>query len=102
MWPRGVVPTPSAEVLRARVRPLLDGARPSAAAGWVARLDRDGGEEVSGGAGRRPGRAGFGPLGRKPELGKDPADHPGIFNGRDQAHAPPTGLGYSTLFSIVL
>jgi hypothetical protein len=37
-----------------------------------------------------PGGRGIGPLGRESELGKDPADHPGILNGRDQAHAPPT------------
>jgi hypothetical protein len=38
----------------------------------------------------RPGGGGIGPLGREPELGEDPADHPGILNGRDQAHVPPT------------
>jgi len=89
MWPRGVVPTPSAEVRRAGVRPLLDGARPSAGAG-LSRVGRDVGEEVSGGARRGPGGGGIGTLGREPEMGEDPADHPGILNGCDQAHPPPT------------
>jgi len=89
MWPRGVVPTPSAEVRRAGVRPLLDGARPSAGAG-LSRVGRDVGEEVSGGARRGREGGGIGPLGREPEMGEDPADHPGILNGHDQAHAPPT------------
>ena len=43
---------------------------------------------VAPGGGREGG--GIGPLGREPELGEDPADHPGIRNGREQAHAPPT------------
>jgi hypothetical protein len=66
--------------------------RRSAAKRWgrVARVGRDVGEEVSGGARRGPGGGGIGPLGREPELGKDPADRPGILNGREQAHAPPT------------
>jgi len=58
--------------------------------GRVARVGRDVGDEVSGGARRGPGGGGIGPLGREPEMGEDPADHPGILNGRDQAHAPPT------------
>ena len=70
--------------------------------GRVARLGRDVGEEVAGAARRGPGGVGIGTLGREPEMGEDLADHPGILNGRDQAHAPPTGPGYSTLFSIVL
>jgi hypothetical protein len=32
----------------------------------------------------RPGGAGVGPLGREPEMREDPADHPGILNGRDE------------------
>lgn len=53
-------------------------------------LGRGVGEEVSGTARRGPGGAGIGPLGREPEMGEDPANDPGILNGRDQAHAATT------------
>jgi hypothetical protein len=70
--------------------------RRSAAKRWgrVARVGREVGEEVSGGAWRAAGGGGIGTLGREPEMGEDPADHPGILNGRDQAHPPPTGAHF--------
>ncbi len=64
----------------------------SAAQRWgrAGRLGREVGEEVSGGARRGPGGAWIGTLGREPEMGEDLADHPGILDGRDEPHAPPT------------
>ena len=64
----------------------------SAAKRWgrAARVGREVGGEVSGTARRGPGGAGIGTLGREPEMGEDLANDPGILNGRDQAHAPPT------------
>ena len=47
------------------------------------------GKEVSGASRRGPGWAEEEDLGREPEMGEDPADHPGILNGRDQTHPPP-------------
>ncbi len=64
----------------------------SAAKRWgrAARLGREVGEEGSGTARRGPGGRGIGTRGREPEVGEDPADHSGVLDRGDQAHAAAT------------
>jgi len=80
-------PVEPVATLRAGPSGRVDKARPSAGSGQHG-LGWHVGEQVRAAARRRrPGRAGGGPLGWEPQVGEDPADHPRILNGRDQAHA---------------